>query len=89
MTMKYVIRSAARQNGKTVSFMPKPNVSDNGGGMHVHYSPLSKDGNNLVALGKDRDFLEAGGVLTDDFIGAYIALGHADHDAVSPCPRHR
>jgi len=28
----------------------------------------------LEALDKDRDFLKAGGVCTDDFIDAYIAL---------------
>jgi glutamine synthetase len=28
----------------------------------------------LVALDKDREFLKAGGVFTDDFIDGYIAL---------------
>lgn len=48
LTMKYVIRNVAERAGKTVSFMPKPVVGDNGSGMHVHQS-LSKDGRNLFA----------------------------------------
>ena len=48
LTMKYVIRNMAERAGKTVSFMPKPVVGDNGSGMHVHQS-LSRDGQNLFA----------------------------------------
>src|SRR5699024_3148362 len=48
MTMKYVIRNVAHAHGKTVTFMPKPVVGDNGSGMHVHQS-LSKNGENLFA----------------------------------------
>src|SRR6185312_4607477 len=46
--MKYVIRNVADENGKTVSFMAKPVIGDNGSGMHVHQS-LSKNGENLFA----------------------------------------
>ena len=46
--MKYVIQNVAFRNGKTVTFMPKPLVGDNGSGMHVHQS-LAKGGQNLFS----------------------------------------
>ncbi len=48
MTLKYVLKNVAHQNGKTVTFMPKPIGGDAGSGMHVHQS-LSKGGQNLFA----------------------------------------
>jgi glutamine synthetase len=44
--LKYCIWNVAHAYGKTVTFMPKPLVGDNGNGMHVHQS-LGKDGQNV------------------------------------------
>ncbi len=45
---KYLIKNVAKQNGKSVTFMPKPIFQDNGSGMHTHQS-LWKDGQPLFA----------------------------------------
>jgi glutamine synthetase len=38
MLYKYVVKSVARRNGLTATFMPKPLFQDNGSGMHTHQS---------------------------------------------------
>lgn len=45
---KYVVWNVANLHNKTVTFMPKPLMGDNGSGMHVNQS-LSKDGVNLFS----------------------------------------
>ena len=46
MTIKYIIRMAAVENNKTVTFMPKPLYNEAGSGMHIHIQ-LRKDNENL------------------------------------------
>ena len=46
--LKYALQNVAHGYGKTLTFMPKPIVGDNGNGMHVHQS-LQKEGKALFA----------------------------------------
>ncbi|HMD28652.1 MAG TPA: glutamine synthetase beta-grasp domain-containing protein, partial [Steroidobacteraceae bacterium] len=46
--LKYALQNVANGYGKTLTFMPKPIVGDNGNGMHVHQS-LQKEGKALFA----------------------------------------
>ncbi|MHA6262692.1 glutamine synthetase family protein [Arenibacterium sp. CAU 1754] len=44
---KALVRGLARQHGFAATFMAKPYPDDAGNGMHVHFSVLDKDGNNI------------------------------------------
>ncbi len=46
MLLKYIVKNAAVQAGKTATFMPKPLYDEAGNGMHVHMH-LFKDGKPL------------------------------------------
>ena len=80
--LKYVIHNVAARNGKTVTFMPKPLVGDNGSGMHVHQS-LAKNGKNLFT-GADDTF--AGGISQEAvwYIGGIIKHAKALNAFTNP-----
>ena len=46
LKFKYIVKNAARKDGLTATFMPKPLFGDNGSGMHVHQS-IWKAGANV------------------------------------------
>jgi glutamine synthetase len=38
MAYKYIVKNVANRHGKSLTFMPKPLMDENGSGMHVHMS---------------------------------------------------
>ena len=49
--LKRAIRSVARQHEKVASFMAKPFAEQVGNGMHIHFSVLDQQGNNVFDNG--------------------------------------
>ncbi|MCL2069430.1 MAG: type I glutamate--ammonia ligase [Treponema sp.] len=68
LKLKYVVQNLALQNGKTVTFMPKPFFSEAGSGMHVHLhmfkgsKPIFYDKNGYSGL-SDTALYAIGGIL--------------------------
>ena len=66
MIIKYVIKNAAVQEGKTVTFMPKPIYQEAGNGMHVHMllmkdgQPIFYDENGYSGLSKEAHYFIGG-----------------------------
>jgi glutamine synthetase len=69
MLYKYILKNVAKENNKTVTFMPKPLFQDNGSGMHVHVS-LAKNGVNLFYHPEGYAQLS---LLAMNFIGGLLA----------------
>ncbi|WP_226779207.1 glutamine synthetase family protein [Oceaniglobus trochenteri] len=51
---KLLVRGMARKHGFAASFMAKPYEEHSGNGMHVHFSVLDRDGNNIFDDGGER-----------------------------------
>ncbi|MDB1135503.1 type I glutamate--ammonia ligase [Candidatus Anaplasma sp. TIGMIC] len=69
---KYVLRSVAGSYGKSITFMPKPVIDENGSGMHCHQSLWKGDSNVFAGDG--------GSLLSEVcqyYIGGILAHGRA------------
>ncbi|MCL2043755.1 MAG: type I glutamate--ammonia ligase [Treponema sp.] len=66
--LKYIVKNTAIQNGKTVTFMPKPFYNEAGSGMHIHLhmfnkgQPIFYDKNGYSGL-SDTALYAIGGIL--------------------------
>lgn len=69
MLIKYIVKNAAVQAGKTATFMPKPLYNEAGNGMHVHMH-LFKDGKPLFY---DKDGYSGLSELAHYFMGGLLS----------------
>jgi glutamine synthetase len=51
LLFKLLVRGIARKHGMAATFMAKPYLDDAGNGMHVHFSVVDQDGNNVFDNG--------------------------------------
>ena len=72
MTLRFVIKEIARRHGVYATFMPKPILTENGSGMHVHQS-LAKGNRNAFFAAGDQYHLSP---LAKKFIAGIMT--HAD-----------
>src|SRR5205807_2398010 len=87
--LKYALQNVAHGYGKTVTFMPKPLVGDNGSGMHVHQS-LQKEARALFAGDKygglsDLALYYIGGIIKHArALNAFTNAGPNSHKRLEP-----
>ena len=65
---KRIVRGLARKHGFAASFMAKPYGERSGSGLHVHFSLLDKDGNNVF-----NDGTSDGSVMMRNAVGGLLA----------------
>jgi len=73
MAIKYVAKMTAHENGKTVTFMPKPLYGEAGSGMHFHQH-LFKNGKNVFYDAKGYGYLSKEALY---YIGGLLEHGPA------------
>ncbi|MBO9479221.1 glutamine synthetase [Shimia sp. R11_0] len=72
LLIKYLLRATARNHGFAATFMAKPYLEDAGNGMHVHFSVVDADGNNVFD-----DGTEAGSDLLRSAVAGCLAAMQA------------
>ncbi|MFY0618054.1 glutamine synthetase family protein [Shimia sp.] len=70
LLIKHLLRATARNHGFAATFMAKPYADDAGNGMHVHFSVVDKEGNNVFDDGTD----EGSGLLKSAVAGCLSAM---------------
>ncbi|MVO16903.1 glutamine synthetase family protein [Parasedimentitalea huanghaiensis] len=65
---KLMVKGIARKHGMAATFMAKPYADEAGNGMHVHFSVVDRDGNNVFDDGS-----ETGGELLQQAVAGCLA----------------